>query len=509
VNISWGAEGDYVTKGLDVLGIRGFDQEHEASLVNGITTISVRTRYVSILTWAIRAYFELETAQAPEGAAVEFDRDAFAVFLNRVRFLTALASFADNGGAGGAVMGTEVFDESIARSTAGQSVELPNKKGLQVLGTYFGPASAMGLVKNEPASRHIPFSLTPRGRKIFEARAAAIAGTGLLELLTEGGQVTPQQIVQAIPIFSVSMIDGIPGELELLREAIQTPWGAGETGGTIPPKVAARYEKMVGTYDWLLLRLSMTPTSASSVIQDNYAHCVSGGQDPIAINWAEAEWQRRTHFTLELLLEAITTTLMGPERLTMSEMIVRWRDQPLTDKLSSIWAPPADPWSIAAIEVAASVPSSLFVGAALPVTRIQEMNSAEQVLLGFALLCALIEQARKAGIEMPATPRTHAHRAMRYVIDNGQWTVAELMHDVAKHCVAQPHIANTFRKMGNQQANSLRLYSDGDRFVTTLVPFRAGYSGNRLGNTMRMLADLKLLAAGPDGTFTAPAEVAR
>lgn len=508
VNISWGAEGDDVTKGLDVLGIRGFDQEHESSLVNGITTISVRARYISILTWAIRAYFELETAKAPQGVAVEFDRDAFSVFLNRVRFLTALASFAHNSGDGGAVMGTEVFEQKIARSIAGHPVDLPIEKGLQVLGTYFGPASAMGLVKSEPAARHIPFSLTPRGRQIFEVRAVSIAGTGLLELLAEGGRITPQQVALAIPIFSVSAIDGVSGEIELLREAMQTPWGAGETGETIPTKVAARYEKMVGTYNWLLLRLSKEPASANSVIQDNYAHCVSGGQDPIGINWAEAEWQRRTHFVLELLLEAITGTLMHPERLSMAEMVALWRTQPITDQLSAFWAAPADPWSSAVSEVASSVPTSLFVGAALPAAKIHEMNANEQVLLTFALFSGLIEQAHKAGIDIPTVPRTHAHRAMQYFIEGGHRTVADLMHDIAKHCVAQPHIANTFRKMGNQQANSLRLYSDGDRFVTTGMPFQAGYSGNRLGNTMRMLADLKMLVAGPNGTFKAPEEVA-
>jgi hypothetical protein len=150
----------------------------------------------------------------------------------------------------------------------------------------------------------------------------------------------------------------------------------------------------------------------------------------------------------------------------------------------------------------------LFVGAALPTSKIQEMNANEQVLLALALLLALVEQAKKIGIEIPDVPRTHAHRAMQYVVDGGHRTVADLMHDITKHCAAQPHIANTFRKMGNQQANSLRLYSDGDRFVTTGMPFQAGYSGSRLGNTMRMLADLKMLVAGPNGTFRAPEEVA-
>ena len=85
----------------------------------------------------------------------------------------------------------------------------------------------------------MPFSLTPRGRQLFEVRTAAIAGTGLLELLATGGHLAPQQVALAIPIFSLSATNGVPGEIELLREAMKAPWGVGETGETIPPKVAS------------------------------------------------------------------------------------------------------------------------------------------------------------------------------------------------------------------------------------------------------------------------------
>ncbi len=54
------------------MGIRALDQNIEASLANGITTISIRARYISILTWAIGQYCVDESA----GGRVHHDKEA-------------------------------------------------------------------------------------------------------------------------------------------------------------------------------------------------------------------------------------------------------------------------------------------------------------------------------------------------------------------------------------------------------------------------------------------------
>ena len=74
---------------------------------------------------------------------------------------------------------------------------------------------------------------------------------------------------------------------------------------------------------------------------------------------------------------------------------------------------------------------------------------------------------------------------------------------ICDECVAQRHIQNTMRKMGNQQDCSLRFYPDGPVLVPTALDFSPGYSGSRLQNTMRILADLGMLNLGADAAIVA------
>ena len=74
--------------GLDILGLRGLDQAIEASLVNGITTISIRARYFTILPWAIGTFTEIDTSNG----AVLFDIDRLNRFMRRVQFLILAAT---------------------------------------------------------------------------------------------------------------------------------------------------------------------------------------------------------------------------------------------------------------------------------------------------------------------------------------------------------------------------------------------------------------------------------
>jgi len=60
MEVVWGDGLREETQGLDILGIRGLDQSFETALANGITTISLRGRYFTILPWLIDEFFETE-----------------------------------------------------------------------------------------------------------------------------------------------------------------------------------------------------------------------------------------------------------------------------------------------------------------------------------------------------------------------------------------------------------------------------------------------------------------
>ncbi len=57
MDVGWGTQLGERSDGQDILGVRGLDQGMEAALVVGITTISQRGRYLTILPWALGQYF--------------------------------------------------------------------------------------------------------------------------------------------------------------------------------------------------------------------------------------------------------------------------------------------------------------------------------------------------------------------------------------------------------------------------------------------------------------------
>src|SRR5215475_1005078 len=103
MEVAWGDELSEETQGLDILGIRGLDQSLETALANGITTISLRGRYFTILPWLIGEFFEAQK----EANVTKFAEDQLRTFIGRVEYLTlACTVMDDSGGTAGGALGS-------------------------------------------------------------------------------------------------------------------------------------------------------------------------------------------------------------------------------------------------------------------------------------------------------------------------------------------------------------------------------------------------------------------
>jgi hypothetical protein len=392
-------------------------------------------------------------------------------------------------------MGSDNFADEMAALVAGNHVRLPDTGSLGLLGTYFGPASALGLLESRPASSGLPFGLTARGTAMYRERSKALEGAGLVELLRDGGELDPGTARAAIPAFSLARTAEFTEEAKLLRMALSEPWVPGNA--LAAKRVAEAYQRMADTRAWIDDELGNDPANANQLISRTYDQAVLNGATGIELEWASFEWHRRVHFALELLLSAVTKTLLAEGGLSIAQVVEKWASiQSPAVPLSAYWMSPTD-LAITAVQ------PGLFSGCLL---RAGEFDGTAEImaLKAFELLVTQAHNAQMIGVRPGASSGAAATAARAIqLVGSGASTLAEMMLMICDECVVERHIQNTMRKMGNQQDCSLRFYPDGPVLIPTATDFSPGYSGSRLQNTMRILADLGMLNIGADAAIAA------
>ena len=484
MDIAWGEKFGDQSQGLDIIGVLGLDQSLEAALANGITTISIRGRYFSILPWAIGEFFANEI----QTQATHFDSKRFQAFLARVEFLVlACTSLDKTGGDAGGALGANTFRMQMAALSRGETVPYPATGNSSILGTYFGPCRAIGLVRSATGANGEPFLLTPRGQELWKARNEAIGDGDWRDVLWKAETLSAAQVNALLPHFALQRLSSAVSEAEALRSALLTPW---VRDGSAAASVDEAYKRFNQTVDWLRKDGKTTSFQANLMlarIWERASQDREGLQDT-EIAWAEFEWRSRLHFALELLMSAICDTLQRMHQATLEEMLEDWFSaSDIPSRLATAW-PEAG-------EAIGSLPSDLYLTSAIP-GDLGGLQPHARALFGFALIATLglqSESLRAHGLFRDR--RSHGKDALACLARDGERPFQEALRDLCV-IVISAHLGTTFRKMGAGQKCSLRFFFDGPRLSVTKLGSSAGRSGIRLWNVIRVLRDAAMPGIG-------------
>ncbi len=488
MDVGWGAPLGEQTDGLDILGIRGLDQAIESSLVVGITTISQRGRYLTILPWALGEFF---TADSHSGVEV-FSLERLKRYLFRVQFLVLACTTVDEGpGEPGGALGSSTYADRIAVLKRGESTAFPEDGRGAMLGTYFGPCSAMGLLRSGDTNR--PYVITQRGRALWQSRNDELDRKLVAAILDGENHLDPAHVRTLMPHFSLKRLSPLSNEAALLRGALTNPWAPTEPGHA--QRVNDAYGRFNGTIAWLQSQAAqglaaedlLSRQCRRALIDDNI-------NDVVQRCWAEFEWRRRVHFALELVMSAISDTLLAKTVASISELVADWVEISSSAFLSELWPEVSLAWDRPANQAVESVPTDLVAQSLTG--NWSRLRGGERALAGFALLAAAARQSaklRQAGLF--ANWDGTGERAMSVIDNAGNEGFVEAMAQLTE-VVARAHLKNTFRKMESGQKCSLRFFPEGSRLRTTGVMAGAGRSGPRLWNVIRILRDAGIEGLG-------------
>ncbi len=495
--IFWNQEFVQDSRGLDIIGIRAIDQGLEAELVNGVTTISARGRYFSILPWAINQFYQ--TLLEKEA---EFDREELVAFLHRTQFLIIAASHLDpKGKPGGAILGSQIYSQEIEKIRARETVRFPNSHDSRMLGTYYNPCRAIGLLRDSPPNSPLPFQLTERGKKIWDARNKLLQGSSVLATLLDGDELSYEVAHDAIAHFSIQSLEPTSAEAQCLVDAFQNPWSAPGANEKI---VRQRYERFSGTLSWIEDRIAEGHGDANQILGRNFqAVCAEKRRDAFSKKWAEYEWRRRQHFAQETLLASACEIMRLVGDLCIEDIVTTAKKMKNGScDLESSWPDALGVWDLTAADAVSSVPDDFLLGNDLAFTVFDQLKPAHQMLGAFGLIAALEKQTckfREVGVENDQLSASDLPFSL--VCKASTEPFEELIYQLLEKCALLPHLHSTLRKMAQNQKCSLRVFPDGNKLRLTATQSHAGFSGSRLDNILAILVDLGLFQRLADGAL--------
>jgi hypothetical protein len=490
-------------KGLDILGLRQLDQHLESSWVAGITTISYRARYLSLLTWALGEFYQRELALG-NGSSV-FNYERLVAVLARLKFVilasTSMASeWGESSDAYGA-LGPVLYADELHEFKKNDKLTIPSANGGDVYGTYVMPCRSFGLLRDSHSgSESAPVGLSPRGQQLYSIRTGLAGCNNIRDLLLDGGTLTAESLKSAGKHFSLNGLKNEPAECGLLVRSMFEPYPGN-------PEVAAGYGRFTETAQWVAGFIKDDSLHPSEVIAENFRNVTqaSGSISDVELAWMEHELRRRAHYACELFLADVTGTLSQMMSGTTDAISRHWaRLESLSPVVREVLGVEAIDANITLGELLAKIPDKAFLGGVIRVSDGRDQAAGgNQALYGLALLLSVYRVTERLRASHAIENRRHyMELAFDLIDENKSNTLEHALRVFSLRLAVIPHLTTTLRKMGQGQQCSLRFYSEGDVLHSTGVIVRPGFSGSRLENVLGMLSDVGLCDRAANGRFT-------